>query len=195
MFNSLLIFLQNSHTSIFWASAIAGTTLFGLRVIMAFLGGDLVGHGDADHIDFDHAHDHEPASLKLFTLHSLSGFFMMFGWAGLAATVQYGLSPMNALFIATVVGVATMLLVAAILRAALLLEDGGAVFSIDKTVGLVGTVYQDIPAHGQGKVSIVTNGITRELLAQSADKRPIASFCLVKIVKVIDYEIVEVIQL
>jgi hypothetical protein len=56
-------------------------------------------------------------------------------------------------------------------------------------------VYQRIPAVGQGKIHIVVNNSTRELLAQSYNKKAIESFTLIKVVKEVDHEIVEVIEL
>jgi hypothetical protein len=161
---------------------------------MAFIGGGFdVDDGSLD-VEMHDTH-HDVPSFKLFTLHSISGFFMMFGLIGLACTQQFELSYAHAYAIACIAGVSTMILIALLFRTALLFQGPGSVFNLHKTVGLVGTVYQRIPAQGQGKITVVVNGITRELLAQSSDKKPIESFKLVNVIKVIDHEIVEVAEL
>ena len=119
---------------------------------------------------------------------------MTFGWAGLACSIQYSVSTGLSLLIALACGLAMFVLTTFIMRAALSLEGSGSVFLIQKAVGLVGTVSQRISAHGQGKVQLTINNITRELLAQSSSKKPIESFTLVKVVRAIDQEIVEVIK-
>ncbi|MCX5922203.1 MAG: hypothetical protein NTX86_02655 [Candidatus Dependentiae bacterium] len=190
----LLNFLENSNDTMFWVSGILGTTLFALRMITVFFSGAME-IDDADIHSYeggDDFHYHTVPSLKLFTLHSMSGFFMMFGWVGLACTHQFDLSYLPAIVIAFAAGVAVMFLVALIFRGALFFEGSGDVFMVHKTVGLVGTVYQRIPATGQGKIQLMVNGVTRELLAQSHTQEIIESFALVKVVKVIDHEVVEV---
>ena len=117
---------------------------------------------------------------------------MMFGWAGLACVHQLGYSYEMSYAIAFAVGLAVMFITALLFKGVLMFQDPGSVFAIQKAVGLVGTVYQRIPAHGQGKIQIVINGSTRELLAQSHDNQEIESFSIVKVLRVVDYEVVEV---
>jgi hypothetical protein len=85
-----------------------------------------------------------------------------------------------------------MVITALLMRYATTLESHGTVFSNKKAINLIGTVYQRIPENGQGKVQIVVEGITRELLAQSFDRKAIESFQLVKVVNVIDHEVIQV---
>lgn len=195
MITSILQFLQTSSNTVFWISAIIGTTLFVLRMLMAILG-SAFDYDDTD-IDFegDIEHHHTVPSFKLFTLHSLSGFFMMFGWVGLACTQQLVMPYTHAIALAFMVGVITMIIVALIFKGASLLESPGTTFGIESTVALIGTVYQEIPAYGQGKINLTVHGVTREILAQSQYHIPIASFTLVKVIKVIDHEVVEVVVL
>lgn len=190
-------FLNNISDTIFWISAIVGTTFFLLRVLMAVFGGalDIDDSHDSDfelHDDFQH---HALPSFKLLTLHSISGFLMMFGFVGLACTNQLGFSLVQSFTGAFLAGFVVMILTACIFQGFLRLQGQGAVFAIEKTIGLIGTVYQTIPERGQGKIQIVVNGATRELLAQSKDNECIDSFTTVKIIRVVDHEIVEVIQI
>lgn len=185
--------LQNSSTAIFGASAVVGITLFLLRMAIMFLGGDFdLDDGSLD-VELHDTH-HDIPSFKLFTIHSIAGFCMMFGLIGLSCVYQFDLVYGYAYAIAFVAGLSTMILIALIFKGALGFQSSGALFNVHATVGLVGTVYQRIPAQSQGKITVVVHGVTRELLAQSHDKKPIESFKLVKISKVIDPEIVEVIE-
>lgn len=197
MFSFLSNFLQDSSATIFWMSAVVGTTFFLLRMLMAIFGGAFDVE-DADGGDFElsnDTHHHMLPSFKLFTLHSMSGFLMMFGWAGLACSVQLGLPSAQSFAWAFALGFAVMVLTALIFKGFLRLQGSGTVFTIEKTIGLIGTVYQTIPERGQGKIQVVVNGMTRELLAQSRDHDCIDSFTTVKIVRVVDHEIVEVVQI
>lgn len=198
MFSSLSSLLNDSSATIFWVSALVGTTFFLLRVLMALVGGLFDADvDDADGGDFEPGSNehHALPSFKLFTLHSLSGFFMMFGFVGLACIHQLNVSHTESFMWAFLVGFAVMVLTACIFQGFLRLQGQGAVFSIEKTVGLTGTVYQTIPERGQGKIHVVVNGVTRELLAQSRDQECIDSFTTVRVVRVVDHEIVEVVQI
>lgn len=195
MINFIINFLASSSDTIYWISATVGTTFLLLRIAMSFLGGGFF----EDDMDLDHGHDtgdhHENALFKFFTLHSLSGFLMMFGWSGLACIYQFDVSAGYACLIALACGFTMLMIVGFIMRATKFFESPGSVFSSKETIGLVGTVYQQIPAEGQGKIQLVVNGNTRELLAQSFDKKDIESFTLIKVVKAVDHEMVEVIEL
>lgn len=195
MFSFIINFLFLSSDTIYWISATVGTTFLLLRIAMSFLGGGFF----EDDMDVDHGQDagdhHDNALFKFFTLHSLSGFLMMFGWSGLACIYQFDLSAGYSCLIALACGFVMLMIIGLIMRATKFFESSGSVFSSKETVGLVGIVYQQIPAHGQGKIQIVVNGSTRELLAQSCDKKDIESFTLIKVVNVIDHEVVEVTKL
>jgi hypothetical protein len=203
--NFIINFLESSSDTIFWASAIVGTTFFLLRISMSIFGGgfseddidfDDLHDGDGHHRDGHHPDGHHSSSLfKFLTMHSLSGFCMMFGWSGLACTQQFHMTSAQAFLIALMCGVSMLVVTALIMRGALYLQGPGSVFSINKTIGMVGTVYQRIPADGLGKIHATVNNNTRELLAQSHNKKAIESFTLIKVVSVIDHEIVEVIEL
>ena len=117
---------------------------------------------------------------------------MMFGWVGLACIKQLGYDHHIAMMFAILAGIVTMLLTALIFKGALMLVSPGTKFDIKQTVGLVGTVYQQIPHDGQGKIQLVVDGVTREILAQSSDHSMIESFKIVRVVEVLDHEVVVV---
>ena len=189
MFQDLLI----TPEFIFWASALFGTTLFILRLLMFILGiGDAHDTIQHDHagVDADDAHSTSSGSFKVLTLHSISGFFMMLGWVGLACIKQLQYSSGIAIIYGLVAGVVIMLLTALLFRWSRMMVSPGTQFDITKTIGLTGTVYQEIPQGAQGKIHVVVDGVTRELLAQGKDGRAIPSFVAIKIHAVLDYEVV-----
>lgn len=200
-----MFFLVNANNYsvselVFWAAAFFGSTLFIVRLCISAMSGltddiDSSGHGHDGHMvahdGTEHYHS-ASSSFKLFTIHSLSGFFMMFGWVGLACLNQLSMSQHASCIAAFFAGFTIMIVTALIFHGARLLVSEGTQFDIKKTIGSVGVVYQKIPSDGQGKIQLVVDGITRELLAQSLDHRIIASFKNVCIVKVVDHETVVV---
>ena len=192
MLLSFISFIKETPDLIFWAAAFFGTILFCLRLCATILGGFSQEWADNDNEMFDDGDEyhHHSNSFKLFTLHSISGFFMMFGWVGLACTKNLQYTHLNALLFSLIAGFATMMLTALIFKWSQLLVSKGSQFAIEETKGLIGTVYQRIPAHKQGKIQLVVNGVTRELLAQSHDGHSIESFCTIQVTGIIDHETV-----
>jgi len=191
MITSLFNFLKESPDIVFWASAFFGTTLFFMRLCVTMMSGlgDEWLDGDDFADDGDGFH-HQTGSFKLFTLHSLSGFFMMFGWVGLACSQQLHYSQSISMIGGLLAGGITMVLTALIFKWSKLLVSSGTRFDIAKTINLVGTVYQRISGNEPGKIHVVVDGITRELLALSDDGSDIESFQVVRVVRVLDYETV-----
>lgn len=200
-------FLQGASgtESAFWGCALFGTLFFGLRVAMMVFGGfgahDMEGghsgadiHGTAGHADGHHSSQLEETdpSFKLFTINTITGFFMMFGWSGLSAYKQFGLGAGWAIPIALAAGLATMAATAYIFRAALLLQSAGAHFDAAATVGAKADTYVKIPAGGKGQVQLDHNGITRTLDALAEDGLEIESFKGVVIVRALDSKTVSV---
>lgn len=189
---------------LFAGFALGGTLFFFLRTAAMLVGGfGGEGHGDAGghhggdhhagghdsgghHAGTDPHHADSTASFKLLSLHSATGFAMMFGWIGLAAYRQFALGTVVSLAAAAAAGLGTMYLTAYLLRAALRLSTVKAPFSAQDLVGLDATVYLRIPAKGRGKVQVPYDGVTRELEAISDDDAQIESFQAVRIVRALD---------
>ena len=183
----------------FWCFAVLGTVFFFLRVLMMVLGGfgaeDIDADIDAD-VDID-LHDHAPGAhhsdsltssdvaFKIFSLHSITGFFMMFGWVGLACYKQYGLGVGASSAGAFVAGVFTMYVTAMMYKLMLGLASPGASFNIEDMVEKDVTVYLKIPAEGVGKVQFSDKGLSRTIEAVTEGKEDIASFETVRVVKVV----------
>ena len=88
-------------TKVFWSCALGGTVFFTVRLILMLVGGDM--DGSMDGIDGDMDGDtHSDAAFELISVNTLTAFIMMFGWAGLTAYKQFGLSVMVSTVIAIV---------------------------------------------------------------------------------------------
>lgn len=190
-----MFFLSDTPSAIeltFMGSAICGSLFFLLRVMMVLVGGfgtgDLdAGHADGSldsHGDMPHvqdSHDTEMA-FKLVSLNSVAAFFMMFGWVGLAAYVQYKLGPSFSLIIATLFGGLTLVLTAFFFKWLMGLQSRGADFKMKDLIGLEAQVYQRIPAKGQGKIQVTCDGMLREIDARSEHGEEIESFVPVRVI-------------
>ena len=200
-------FLENANGTelVFWLTAILGTVFFFLRVVMMIVGGfgDDVGsdvsHADATTIETDHSgadghqsEDGSDASFKLVSLNSITGFIMMFGWAGLASYLQFHLNDVVSFIIAFVVGLLCMFITASLFKMASKLTSPGARFNINNTIGTAAEVYLRIPDNGTGKVKITVNGESRIVSAVSENKKEIDSFKRVNVVRVVNSDTISV---
>lgn len=119
---------------------------------------DQVDHdlsGDHDHDHHHHSHDH---GLRIFTVRGFVAFFCVFGWCGLAC-LQGDLSISLSVLISFVAGLASMIVIALILKAALGLQSSGTL-SMANAIGKPASVYMRVPADraGRGKVNLIVQG-------------------------------------
>ncbi|MCH8275700.1 MAG: hypothetical protein IH851_13025 [Armatimonadetes bacterium] len=196
---------------VFWAFAVIGTLFFFFRLVLMIVGGfaedmhlegghgDMdVGHGDVDvgHAAMDagqHQADHSPTgAFRLISMNTLTGFFMMFGWAGLAGLVQYEMSSTLAVMLGLGAGFIAMWITALLFVLAARFTSPGARFEIGRTVGSTARVYQRIGADSRGKVQLTAHDMTQELEAVSEDKIDIDSFETVEVVRIVDSQTVSV---
>ena len=165
---------------IFLVCAVVGLTLFALRGIFMLLGGLFSGD------DFDHHHEDVVPTFKFLTLHTLTGFLMIFGLLGLGLRHQLNYSFGLTLGLAFLAGFFMMFIVGMIFYGASQVTSRGTVFIINETIGLTGVVYQRIASNQEGKIQIEVNGMTRELAAKAREGIEIDSFVYVRVVDVID---------
>ncbi len=162
---------------LYWAIALGGSLLFVLRLVVM-----LFGLSDEDH----------DGDFKLLTIHSLSGFAMMFGWIGLACKNEAHLSAVWSCLAAFGAGSAMLFLTRWIFILAQRATSKGSDFEISEAIGKQATVYQKIPEKGSGKVQVTVNEVMYELLAVSKEGEEINSFECVNIVRAVDDQTVEV---
>ncbi|MCD4781566.1 MAG: hypothetical protein K8S27_13615 [Candidatus Omnitrophica bacterium] len=177
----------------FWVCALGGTFFFMIRFVLMMVsgaGGEAEGldGAEADGGGFD-----TDATFQFISIHTLTAFVMMFGWAGLTAYRQFLLSAGLSIFIAFLTGGLFMYLTAFLLKALKGLSSRGGTFNIRDSIGLRANVYQMIPADGRGRIHIAREGTnTVELDAVSHDKNEISSFKTVEIMEVVDGKTVSV---
>jgi hypothetical protein len=179
----------NGLDRVFLLFAVFGGLLFFVRVLLSLFGAD---HGDADlnaaDADFDGAdsHDGGGSGLPLFSLQTLTGFFVMFGLVGLAlhrgSNLGQGISVLGA-FIA---GVATMALMAKLTQMMFGLQSSGNL-NVREAVGRTAMVYLGIPAAGGiGKVQVEIGSRLVEMDAMTEDPIAIKTGERVTVVEVVN---------
>lgn len=184
---------MDNYQTIFWVCAIAGTAAFAIKTATSLLIGadhDLDGGiGEVHEVAHDGIESSD-AAFQLISITSLTGFFMMFGWIGLAMYEQGNI--LIAFLSAFVAGLLTMYITAFIFRAAAKLAGGGARFDIKDSIGKTANVYQRIGSGGRGRIQISLADVTHEIDAISEDGADIDSFSSVEIVRAVDGNTVSV---
>lgn len=181
---------------ILWLCAIAGSVFFGLKMFLSIVSGmdmDMEGDLSAGHIAHDGFGDSD-ASFQVLSLTSLSAAITMFGWVGLAAYNEFQLGAFVSLVVAVIGAGLTMMFVAWLLSLAPKMTSAGSNFSVDQAIGCSGTVYQEIPAGGTGRVQISVNGATQEIDAEAYDDRDLKSHKNIVVTEVINSTTVRVIE-
>lgn len=163
---------------IYWASTIIGGTLFLLRVIMMFVGGD-AGDSAPDTVietggDLaSGAQVDADISFQLLSVQGLTSFFMMFGLVGLAL-LKAGLPVLVTVLGGMIAGLATVAVSGLIFTQMKRLQTEGTI-NIQNTVGTEGKVYLTIPKNGTGQVQIIAQGSLKIFDAVSNSKNMIAT--------------------
>jgi membrane protein implicated in regulation of membrane protease activity len=130
-----------------------------------------VDHGGDFHVD-GHHHESADAGFKLFTIHGLTAFLLMFGLVGLALSRQTSWGLLAALAGALVAGMATMWIIARIFAALFRMQSSGTL-RLENAMGCEGTVYLTIPAGGTGRVQVTVQEHLREFDATAQDRAEI----------------------
>lgn len=181
---------------IFWGIAFPFTLFFVLQTILTFIGagGEVDMEVESD-TDFDSDADgdgDDGIKFQFISLKNFAAFFTMFGWSGLAC-LDFGLSNITAILIATVCGVLMMLIMSSIFYFMSKLSDSGTM-RLRNAIGKTGSVYLTIPSNkgGYGKVQINIQGSLRELSALTNDAESIPTAAIVKVEDVINGDILMV---
>ena len=175
--------------------AIPATLILLLQTLLLLLGGDADGHleaggaegdldgGDPGNLDGEGLPDGNLAEgLNIFTLRGFVAFFTLFGWGGLWL-LQLNVPTLLALFLAVQMGIAGMVGIALVLRAALRLQSDGTV-RIGNAVGLDGVVYLTVPPNGAGtgKVNVTIQERLCEIEAVTREEDPLPTGTPVEII-------------
>lgn len=150
---------------IYAALALAGTLLFVLRLALSLL------LGVGDEMDFDSGELDHGAGFPLFSLLSLTAFFMGAGWMGLIARVDWGINPTPAAFAAGGFGFFLMLLSASLMFGAKKLTSDVS-YDVNTAVGRTGQVYMALPERGQGAGQVRVSVSGRSMIVAAVSIGP-----------------------
>ena len=164
------------------------SAIYLIRILIGFSGAI-----DAESMDTEMAHASDDA-FQFLSFNTLIGFFMMFGWGGLAAYRQFLLTENISMLVATLAGLVFVIMTRLVFKNAKKLTSTGTVFDVEKAVGKQGRVYQKIASNKRGVIHVIIDDFNRELDAISVDGREIESFKPVEIIRSVNNQTVVVKQ-
>jgi membrane protein implicated in regulation of membrane protease activity len=156
---------------VFLFSAVLGGVIFVLRMILM-----IAGMGDHDlhdgMSDISDTHADADTSFKLFSLHGLTGFFMMFGLVGLGLSRQFWIPDFIAGAAGVAAGLATVWMIGKVFSSMTKLQSDGTL-RLSDAIGQQGKIYLTIPPAGTGQAQVAFQGRLMIYDAVSADKKTI----------------------
>ena len=166
---------------ILWTIALFFSLLFIIQAIISmFTGGD---HGDLDDMDGD------DFGFQFFTIKNMIAFFTMFGWSGLAA-YKAGLNPVIVIVVACLSGASLVFAMLFLMRQSAKLRYSGTL-QMKNAVNQIGETYLRIPAlrTGMGKIHVQVQGRFMELDAMTDDREDISTGRPVKVIHILNNQI------
>lgn len=156
---------------VFLFCAVLGGGVFVIRTILSLAG---MGDHDIHDGDFDFSDSHADAdtSFRLFSLHGLTGFFMMFGLVGLGLSRQFWVPDIAAGTVGVLAGLGTVWVIGKVFASMTKLQCDGTL-KLSDAMGQQGKVYLTIPAGGTGQVQVAFQGRVMIYDAISGDKEMI----------------------
>jgi len=167
--------------NLFLICAFLGTGVFILKTFLPIdsgteIGGDFTGMTDTD------------SSFSLFTVESISAFFMCMGWMGWLAKDHLNMGMKMSLIIAIVSGIIGMLFFSFLIAQIKKLEHDPKA-DINELFNKTGKAYMTFAPKGTGKIQIEFNGRIEEFDARNDSDEEIKSFEPIRVVKIEDNEI------
>ncbi|QQR91227.1 MAG: hypothetical protein IPJ88_05710 [Myxococcales bacterium] len=174
---------------VFLLCAMIGGASFIAWLLLQFIGAShsFDVQGDTDmHVDTDTELSGEAdLSFTLLSFQGISAFLTMFGLVGLAVSRESGLGAVMAIALALAAGFGMSWLIGKLFSIFVNLQSSGTI-DLNSTLGAEGTVYLRIPPQGQGKVNISVQGRMRVLEATQKGDQVLDSGSRVKVIQVID---------
>lgn len=170
---------------IFWYIAIPASLIFIIQTILTLFGSDATDGLDAD---FDGDLENGDSTFQLFSFRNLINFLLGFSWTGIS--FYNSINHMLLVFLSIAIGSLFVYMFFAIIRELQKLAEDNS-FGYDETVNKSADVYLTIPANktGKGKVLISIRGSMRELDAMTENETKIPSGAVVKIVRILNENI------
>lgn len=172
----------------FWGIAIIFSILFIIQFILSLIGLDFDAETDFEiSTDLDTDTDGSlDADFSLFSVRSIIAFFTFFGWTGVMM-LNTGASVWAALAAAGISGSLAMVLVGYMMYKFSQFDESGT-FNTNAALNNVGEVYLVIPASktGYGKIHLKIKGALKEMDAVTDDTTAIPTGKKVKVIEVLD---------
>jgi membrane protein implicated in regulation of membrane protease activity len=178
---------------VFWGISIIFSVLFFIQFVVSLIGVSFDTDVDVDTDTDTHGGFTPDAGFTIFSVRSFIAFFTFFGWTGVMVLNNGGSSTMAVGF-GALAGVLAMVIVAYIIYLFVRLQDDGSIFNAYEAIDEVGTVYLRIPAaqQGQGRIQVKLQGSIKEIEAVTRDGAVIPTGASVRIVDVLDNNILVV---
>ena len=177
---SMLDLLLTGGAQWFAGVAFIATLLFGVTVLLMFVGGDGGVDAGADlDLDVPDGSGSDTSSFKILSFQGVIGFGMGWGWGGLVALRSMGWSWNAAAVFGIAIGVIFLRMLWVGFRLVYSLNGSGNVRRAE-AVGHTGTVTVAIPPSGSGRVRVVIRNRQREYRA-SAGGRAVAPQAAVRV--------------
>ncbi|MDG1260755.1 MAG: hypothetical protein P8H59_03280 [Flavobacteriales bacterium] len=172
---------------VYWTTALIGSALLVVILIMTLMGGDMDGDMEADGTDFDA--DDGGVGFQFFTFKNLVAFFTIFGWTGISC-LENGFSNGLTIIISTIAGLIMMALTSLLFYWMSKLAQSGTL-KMKNAIGAIGEVYLPIGAKRSniGKVQIKVQGSLRELEAITDSSETLSTTTIVKVVDIVSAEL------
>lgn len=188
--------------TVFLACAIVGGTLMVTQFVLSLFGS--ADHHDVDGHEFHvgGSHDGHDGSVDdtesswfagVLSFRAIVAALTIFGLAGMAGRSAWRDEPVLSLVVASAAGIATLFLVAGLMRALFNLRSEGTVH-IERAIGKTGTVYLTIPGKrtGAGKVTLTLQNRTVEYQAVTNDQE-LPTGTAVMVIGVVNSDTIEVV--
>ncbi|WP_238379263.1 serine protease [Cytophaga hutchinsonii] len=152
---------------------------------MTFFGSDATDGLDAD---FDGDLESGDSTFQLFSFRNLINFLLGFSWTGIS--FYNSINPMLLIFLSIAIGSLFVYMFFAIIRELQKLAEDNS-FDYVETINKSADVYLTIPANktGKGKILVSIRGSMRELDAMTENENRIPSGAVVKIVRILNENI------
>jgi hypothetical protein len=178
---------MNRLQLIFTGCAIAGGSLFLIRLAIQLMGFSAEADADADAMDSTDA----DASFRVLSLLGITAFLMMFGLGGRAMLESRPDSAPAAVLVGLLAGGISLWLMGWLFKGMRKLQSSGTT-DLSKAIGQEGSVYLTIPEKDIGKVQIAFHGRLSVMDARAVHGQALSTGARVKVVRVVDGNVLEV---
>jgi len=170
---------------VLWYVAIPSSLIFLIQTMMTFIGADGADGIDAD---FDGDLEHGDSHFQIFSFRNLINFLLGFSWTGIS--FYYVIHPALLIVLSLAVGALFIYMFFVIIRELQKLAEDNS-FQYTETLNKTADVYLTIPENksGKGKILVSVRGSVRELDAMTENTTKIASGSVVKIVNILNENI------